>query len=109
MRREANRPGGDAHRKKSGRRSPRGRSRPGGFSTFSKVAPRLESFTGSRSKWRQDEFYASVLFLSSGYMVAPRVEDLSGSDGVACRTPLLLACSSETGFGLLSVTIIIKS
>jgi hypothetical protein len=79
------------------------------FSTFSKVAPRLESFTGSRSKWRQDEFYASVLFLSSGYMVAPRVEDLSGSDGVACRTPLLLACSSETGFGLLSVTIIIKS
>jgi len=52
---------------------------------------------------RQDEFSASVLFLSSRHMVAPQFEDLPGFDGVACCAPRLRdrARSSETEFGLL--------
>jgi hypothetical protein len=52
---------------------------------------------------REDEFSASVLFLSSGYVVALRFDYLPGLDGAACRTPLLLgrARSSETVVGLL--------
>jgi hypothetical protein len=59
---------------------------------------------------REDEFSASVLFLSSRYMVALRFEDLPGFDGMARRTPFLLGRtrSSKSGFVLLSMTIVIS-
>jgi hypothetical protein len=81
---------------------------PGTFSPFSKVALRLQSSTPSRSSWRQDEFFASVLFLSSRHMVAPQFEDFPGFDGVACRTSLLLgrARSTKSGVVFLSMTIL---
>ena len=73
------------------------------FQNTGSVDLRLESTTCSRSRWRQDEVSASVLFLSSRHMVAPRYEGLPGFDGVAYRAPLLRgrAPSSEIGFGLL--------
>ncbi len=55
----------------------------------------------------KDEFPASLLFLSPRHVAAPRFAYLPGFDRVACRTPLLLgrARSSETGWGLLSMTV----
>jgi excisionase family DNA binding protein len=83
---------------------------PSFFQNTGSVDLRLESTTCSRSRWRHDEVSASVLFLSSRHMVAPRYEGLPGFDGVAYRAPLLRgrARSSEIGFGLLTLTVAIS-
>jgi hypothetical protein len=80
------------------------------FFNFQEGRPAVRILYAQSQRWRQDELSASVLFLSPRHMVAPRFEDLSGFDGVAYRTPLLLGRtrSSDTGFVLLSMTIVIS-
>jgi hypothetical protein len=91
--------------KKSDPRARAGSRPTGNFFNFKQGRATVRISTRTRSSGAQDEFSASVLFLSSVYMVAPLAEGLPGFDGVACRTPLLRARSSETRFGLLSMTV----